>query len=202
MASSLNGTGVAFNDGTSQATAYVGLKSQLFTASGTFTVPSGVTAVRVTIVGGGSGANSYWGIAGFQGGIACGYYTVTPGAAITVTVGAGSAAFGGSGLSATGGTSSFGAFCSATGGTGVGNGNSSYGNTGSGSGGTLINSVASQTRYTSFSAFVGTSTKATSGSATVWTAASGTVPGAGGYGGGGCPNFGYGACNGICLVEW
>ena len=203
MPSSLNGTGVSFSDGTSQPSAWVGIKSQLFTASGTFTVPTGVTSVRVTIVGGGSGGNSYWGIAGFQGGIAYGYYTVTPGAAITVTVGAGSAAFGGSGLSATGGTSSFGALCSATGGTGVGNGSGANGTTGSGSGGTLVNTSATQTRYTTFSAFTGAATKATGAAATAWTATSGTVPGAGGFGVGGCPsNIGYGACNGVCFVEW
>ena len=48
---------------------YVGQKSQLFTSSGTFTVPSGVTAVKVTLVGGGGGgAAGYGGSNGGAGG--------------------------------------------------------------------------------------------------------------------------------------
>jgi len=37
------------------APAYIGAKAQVFTASGTFTVPTGVTAVKVTLCGGGGG---------------------------------------------------------------------------------------------------------------------------------------------------
>lgn len=47
---------------TSVATAYAGLKSQIFTSSGTFTVPSSITAVKITLLsgggGGGGGANN------------------------------------------------------------------------------------------------------------------------------------------------
>jgi len=68
---------------------------QVFTASGTFTVPANVTKAKVTVVGGGGGAS---------------YSTAGTG----------------------GGTSSFGAFCSATGGTVGFNGTGGTGGIGSG----------------------------------------------------------------------
>jgi hypothetical protein len=90
---------------------------QLFSANGTFTVPAGVNAVKVTVIGGGSGYRPCWccccnGDCCFQpatwgggsGGVAIKTVTgLTPGQTISVTVGA------------TGGTSSFGTYCSATG---------------------------------------------------------------------------------------
>lgn len=82
--------------------------------SGTFTVPAGVSTVRVRLWGGG-GYN-----AGSGGGFALKtIYGLVPGAAITVTVGAAP--------NSTGGTSSFGSYVSATGGS-----------SGSGSGGTGV----------------------------------------------------------------
>jgi len=93
---------------------------QIFTSSGTFTVPSGVTRVRARVWGGGGGgggSNSGWaGGGGGGGGYAEGIYVVVPGQTIPVTVGPGGGAAGGNGNP--GGTSSFGAFCSATGGAG------------------------------------------------------------------------------------
>lgn len=100
---------------------------QVFNTPGTatFTVPNGVTRVKATVVGGGGGgsnsaatvvapgANTSSGGGGGAGGMAVGLYTVTPGQTVTVTVGAGGTA------QATGSTSSFGAFCSATGGGGT-----------------------------------------------------------------------------------
>ena len=71
----------------SATSAYIGARAQLFTASGTFTVPTGVTAVKVTLVGGGGGGASYYG-----------------------------------GGQTAGGTTSFGAYCSATGGAAGGAG--------------------------------------------------------------------------------
>ena len=112
---------------------------QVFTASGTFTVPAGVSKVKVTLVGGGggggngSGTNGNRGSGGGGGGGAIKVITgLTPGGTVSVTVGAG-------GASATaGGTSSFGAYCSATGG-GAGASNAVYvsPNGGVGSGGDL-----------------------------------------------------------------
>ena len=101
-------------------------QDQLFAASGTWTAPTGVTKVRATVIGGGSG--SYLGDGGTAGGVAIGTYTVSAGTAYTITVGAGGAA------NANGGTSSFASFCSATGGA-------SGGAAGTGSGGTFVNSA-------------------------------------------------------------
>jgi hypothetical protein len=99
---------------------------QTFASSGTFTVPAGKTTVKVTVIGGGGGGTqgaSYpsggepgytineYGAGGGSGGAAIEYITgLTPGGTVTVTIGAAGAAGGG-----TGGTSSFGAYCSATG---------------------------------------------------------------------------------------
>ena len=72
-----------------------GLRSQTFTSSGTFTIPSGVTAIKMTIVGGGgnggTGSSGGFGAGtgGGGGGTAIKYLTgLTPGNTLTVTVGA------------------------------------------------------------------------------------------------------------------
>jgi hypothetical protein len=99
----INGTktftnGVRFNDGTTQSTAAAGgIRSQVFTGSGTFTIPTGVTALKVTVIGaggGGGGAEQVYGpgIGGTGG--AAGYALtflagLTSGNTISVTVGAG-----------------------------------------------------------------------------------------------------------------
>jgi len=98
---------------------------QVFTSTGTFTVPSGITKVKVTVVGGGgaggAGNSSYSGSGGGGGGAAIKIVSgLTPGGTVSVTVGG------------AGGTSSFGAYCSATGGsTGI-NGGTTAGNGGFG----------------------------------------------------------------------
>jgi hypothetical protein len=70
------------------------LNEQVFTASGTFTVPTGVTKLWVEILGGGGGGarnntNSSGG--GNAGARINQQFTVTPAAALTVTIGAGGA---------------------------------------------------------------------------------------------------------------
>jgi hypothetical protein len=65
-----------------------GTQGQVFTSSGTFTIPTGVTAVKVTVVGGGGAANNN-GSSGGGGGAAIKYLTgLTPGGTLTVTRGA------------------------------------------------------------------------------------------------------------------
>jgi hypothetical protein len=98
---------------------------QVFTASGTFVVPNGVTKARVKVIGGG-GAGGYHstmsGGGGGAGGQANGIVAgLTPGQSITVTVGAGGAIPASPANGNNGGTSSFGTYMSATGGNG-GNG--------------------------------------------------------------------------------
>jgi hypothetical protein len=87
-----------------------GVAGQVFTSSGTFTVPVGVTAVKVTVIGGGGNGGNVTGSSscaggGGAGGTAIEWITgLTPASTVSVTVG---------GIA---GTSSFGAYCSATGG--------------------------------------------------------------------------------------
>lgn len=92
-----------------------GGQMQLFESSGTFTLPAGVERIHVEVVGGGGGGqgmtNIGFGVGGGGGGYA---YKIINADLITepvvVTVGAGGAA------GQDGGASSFGTFCSATGG--------------------------------------------------------------------------------------
>jgi hypothetical protein len=107
--------------------------SQIFTSSGTFTVPTGVKRIFVQAWGaGGGGAQGaynqqygtcFGGGGGGGGGYAEGWIEVSAGQQITVTVGAGGAPGSGANgtqlnLGGTGGTSSFGSYVQATGGTG------------------------------------------------------------------------------------
>lgn len=110
-----------------------GAAGQVFTSSGTFTVPVGVTAVKVTVIGGGGGGGTRTTSAPSSGGggagVAIEYITgLTGGATVAVTVGGGGAS------STAGGTSSFGDYCSATGGGGATTNSSTL--TGGGVGGT------------------------------------------------------------------
>lgn len=120
---------------------------QAFTASGSYTVPAGVTKVMVEVIGagggGGSGDATNRGAGGNGGGYSKSILTVVPGAVHAVVVGTAGlgATSGPCGIGTTGGTSSFGTpvILSATGGQ-SGNGcSSNYGSTtpGNGVGGQL-----------------------------------------------------------------
>lgn len=74
-----------------------GYQRQIFTSSGTFIIPPGVTQVKVTVVGGGGAGGgsdaTHVGSGGGSGGVAIKWLTgLTPGNTLTVTVGAGGAA--------------------------------------------------------------------------------------------------------------
>lgn len=82
--------------GTLATTTQLGIGATAFTASGTFTIPTGVTKVKATVVGGGaagaanapSGCSPSSGAGGGAGGAAIVWLTgLTPGNTITVTVG-------------------------------------------------------------------------------------------------------------------
>ena len=86
---------------------------QVFTSSGTFNVPAGVSRVKVTVIGAGGNGGNYSGCAGGGGGGAGGcvidYVAVTPGGTATVTVGTNagtrtSSFVGGSTITASGGS--------------------------------------------------------------------------------------------------
>lgn len=104
----------------------------LITSTSTYTVPAGVSKIKVTVIGGGGGGASsggacsgriYGGSGGGAGGAAIKTISgLVSGASISVTIGAGGAA------GASGGTTSFGAYCSATGGASPGGTN--YGGAG------------------------------------------------------------------------
>lgn len=113
---------------------------EIFSSSGTFTVPPGVTSVRVLAIGGGGGgANGHQG-GGGSGYVSTGTFAVSPGQNIAVTVGQG-----GDGadqrndnniVGLTSGTSSsFGAFLTANGGGVTSGVNQPGGSGGSGGGG-------------------------------------------------------------------
>lgn len=110
---------------------------QVFSSSGTFTVPTGITKVKVTVIGGGGGGGYSAGTSDPSGGGGGGGAAIktisglTPGGTIAVTVGTGGAG-GTSGTGTAGGTSSFGTYCSATGGSGGGASSSNAASGGSG----------------------------------------------------------------------
>ena len=103
-----------------------------FTANTTWTVPTGVTKAKVTVIAGGGGGGSggsngqQYGKAGGFGGIAVGFVTgLTPGGTVAITVGAAGtgSTYGGTNSGSTpqqngtaGGTSSFGSYITCTGG--------------------------------------------------------------------------------------
>ena len=77
-----------------------GISGQSFTSNGTFTIPTGVAALKVTVVGGGGGGGNAndsdgaaWGGGGGGGGAAIKYLTgLTAGNTLAVTIGSGGGA--------------------------------------------------------------------------------------------------------------
>jgi len=147
--------------------AAIGDRGTVFTSSGTFTIPTGITALKITVGGGGGGGGvgqdvgdgSGTGGQGQSGGGAIKYLTgLTPGNTLTVTVGAG----GGSGTA--GGTSSVASgtqsitTISGTGGggggtgTGGGNGTGSVGTGATGTNGDInVDGIATNRVMSTFS---------------------------------------------------
>lgn len=119
MPTTIRNTDILFNDSTTQSTASPagGISYQAFTSSGTFTIPTGVTKVKVTVVGGGGGGGGAFGSgctgsgSGGGGGAGSTAYKwltgLTPGNTIGVTVGGGgTAGASGGGTAGSGGSSS------------------------------------------------------------------------------------------------
>jgi len=113
---------------------------QTYTSSNTFVVPTGVSRLRVTVIGGGGAGGTHAAIpsgGGGAGGQAIRIVSgLAPGSAIPVTVGSGGTSPGGgaAGPGGSGGTSSFGVYVSATGGQGGGGGSVSTTAAGGGGG--------------------------------------------------------------------
>jgi hypothetical protein len=199
-----------------------GCNGQVFTSSGTFTVPTGVSAVKVTLIsgGGGSRATNYNQCAGGGGGggVAIKYVTgLTPGSTVTVTVGAAG------GVSGSGGTSSFGSHCSVTGGAVGGSVVSDTGTSPGGAGGVAtnasaqINGGAGGSATVTTTAYGHTGTRGSGGTSFGLNGGIGYFGGsagspsgpngssATGYGNGASGSFnnpGYSGSPGIVFVEW
>ena len=93
MATTVGGTNITYNDTTVQGTAYRGIRATVFTANGTFTIPTGVTVLKVTVVGGGGGGGQF--ATGAGAATAIKYLTgLTSGNTLSVTVGAAGAGVG------------------------------------------------------------------------------------------------------------
>lgn len=111
-------------------------RTQVFTASGNFVLPQGVTQVRVRVVGGGGGGggcgSGLGGGGGGAGGYAEGVFTLSPGTVVPVSIGAGGVGGGQATPGGVGGSSSFGSWCSASGGGGGGAGSLAAGGGGGG----------------------------------------------------------------------
>ena len=114
---------------------------RVFTASGTWTKPAGITKAVVQCVGGGGGgggsnSGTQGGGGGGGGGYAEALIDVSTVSTVSVTVGAGGAGGSPGAIGGAGGTSSFGTYASATGGGGgdgsAGNGTAGLGGSGSG----------------------------------------------------------------------
>jgi hypothetical protein len=127
-----------------QAPAY-----QSFTSSGTFSVPSGVTAVDVLVVaGGGAGGGDAGGGGGSGGLIYRPGFTVTPGGTVTVTVGDGGGPTPGGAVGISGQDSVFGTLTAKGGGGGGGGGGTSLAGGSSGGARSGQTSVGSATQPT------------------------------------------------------
>jgi hypothetical protein len=165
--------------------------TQVFTSSGTFVVPNGVSAVHVTVTGGGGAAGyhaSMPGGGGGAGGQAIGVVSgLTPGQSIAVTVGAGGAAPSTPANGSAGGTSSFGTYMSATGGGGGFGGTIVQFAMAGGSGGTAVGGQINRGGSMGSDSIVVASRGGDGGGPGNGRAASGPLTGinAPGYGGGG-----------------
>ncbi len=72
--------------------AFSQVSPQVYTASGSFVVPSGVTSITVEAIGEGGSGGGNGGGGGGGGGYASGTYTVTPLSTLTITIGSGGTA--------------------------------------------------------------------------------------------------------------
>jgi hypothetical protein len=193
---------------------YAGLSTVIFAASGTWTVPTGITKAIITVIGAGGGAggtsSATAGGAGGGGGYAEAFVTGLSGS-ITITVGTGGTGGAiGIGTNGTaGGTSSFGALVSAAGGGGgvAANLGGGAGTNGSGtvsSGTTLRISTATTTNELINTKIKGTPIQNSVGGSTAWTTSLIFMPGAGGFasatGVGGSQAFG--GVNGAVVIQY
>lgn len=164
------------------------------TGSTTWSIPSGVTAIKIYVTGGGGGAGLSYSCGGSAGGTAIKYLDVSGGGSITITIGSGgtSASTGNAGGTS---TAVYGA-TTITGGGGAG-GTGQYASGGSASGGDLniTGGAATASGY-----------QAETGAGSFWGTGSHQYSGPYGAGGGsymayGSPTNGYGRA-GVVVIEY
>ncbi len=194
-------------------------RQSVITLSGGWTVPQGVTQVRVRVIGGGGGggggSSSFSGGGGGAGGFAQAVVQITPGTTVPVTIGQGGTGGQPGQTGSGGGSSTFGGILGATGGGGGGS-NNPFSQGGAGGVGQANGSV--QNPLTQFGGYgtdgyTGTTAPAGAGGASAMggggrgasgggAAANGQASGSGGGGayGGSVPG-GQGA-NGLVIVEY
>jgi hypothetical protein len=195
---------------------------QSFTSSGTFTIPAGVSKIKVTVVGGGGGggngsAPGNQNLGGGGGGAGATAMTVlsglTPGNTLAITVGAGGAATAnGTGSSVASGTQTI---STVTGGGGVGGGSSGAGGSvgGTASGGALnVSGGSGGPSVTSFSTNNANGNGGSGGASTYGSGGAGAYSSASGAaglaygsgGGGGCGNAQVGGAGapGVVVIEY
>jgi hypothetical protein len=196
----------------------IGPSAQVFTSNGTFTIPPGITKLRVTVVGGGGagggGVNAgAYGAGGGSGGLAIKFLSgLTPGNTLTVTIGAagaGAAGNGGSGgnSSVTSGTQVISAVTANGGSGGVSSGSFASGGTGGTATGGDLNMTGNAGGATFVAGVGGAGAASVFGGQTVNPPAvpvGGQTLGSGGSGAGnnGSTNNGGTGSAGIVIFEW
>jgi len=127
MATKLDSTGIVYPDDTRQTTRFsytqnfgplINISSYTTAGSYTWTKPAGCNKVVVAVVGGGGGASGYC-ESGGAGGYSEKLIDVTGISTVTVTVGGGGTAYAYNSPCGVGGVSSFGTYCTASGGLGA-----------------------------------------------------------------------------------
>lgn len=215
MPITVSGTTITFNDSTTQTTAATssvrGQFSQVFTSSGTFTIPTGVTGIYVEVIGGGGGGGGNNGWDNDAGGGGGASYTrqwysgLTAGNTLTITVGAAGTAGTITGAGGAGGASSVASgtqtvvTCNSNGGGGGGPaGNGTNGTQGTGG-------AAGTTTFLSLLGGAGND-PGLAGKVYIWGQAGGTSPTGYGNGGGGRSatqtGSGYAGRGGIVIINY
>lgn len=166
----------------------------LYTSSGSWTVPAGVTTAEVEVVsGGGGGSDNYAG--GHGASCRAVVSGLTPGASITITVGAGGAGASNSSVNGgSGGASSFGSYVTCTGGGGGGKSGGSAGADGSYS--TSATVIGGRTDFV----WSKRNSPTVSTAAQTFSLTSGYPAGSGGMSGDG--GAGSGAVSGKIIIKW
>jgi hypothetical protein len=211
-----NITGVITTSQLASGALSAGGNGQAFTSTGTFTIPTGITRVKVTVVGAGGGGAGGYGGGGGGGGTAIAFLTglVSGNTLLVSAIGAGGNGSSGLGSGSAGGTSTVASgtqtisTISASGGSGGTGGSSSNpgGIGGIGSGGTVNIAGQGGGGYANSGSMGGTGGSSTMGGGGIGSATGSSAQGGYGGGGGAAGNntgqSGGNGAQGIVIFEW